>query len=137
VKAGQPETGLVIAAHGALAEAFVQTASGILGSTVDAVTVTVDDAADAFGSLGEAVKAADQGVGVLVLADLFGGSAANMALAHLDGNVEVVTGVNLAMVLEAVTHRSSPVAELAAKVAAASKNSVVVAGNLLGSRSAA
>jgi PTS system mannose-specific IIA component len=71
---------------------------------------------------------------VLVLADLFGGSAANVALSQLgEDRVEVVTGANLAMVLEAATYavRGVSLAELASRVADAARTSVVVAGHLI------
>lgn len=135
------DIGIVVAAHAPLASALCATAREILGEGV------VDDgrlrwaeveprasAADTFERLSNAIAAADQGDGVLLLADLFGGSAANVALAYLgEQQVEVVTGVNLPMVLEALTHASTcdTPAALARRVAEAAQQSVVVAGALL------
>ena len=132
-----PSTGLVIAAHGALARALADAAASILRAEPAVEAVSVDDPEAAFAAVTDAVKRADQGAGVLVLADLFGGSAANLALAQLDGRVEVVTGVNLAMVVSAIQHLEEDPGALAARVAEAARGSVVVAGDLLGSRSAA
>lgn len=134
--------GLVVATHAPLAHALVETAKDIMGEGWSAheksvIAVDVDaqnNAASAFERVSKAIALADSGSGVLVLADLFGGSAANIALAQLAADrVEVVTGVNLAMVLKAVRHREewdSPSA-LGEMVAEAARQSVVVAGSLL------
>src|SRR5690606_8122081 len=92
------------------------------------------DAAETFERVSKVITAADKGAGVLLLADLFGGSAANVALAYLgEHQVEVVTGVNLPMVLEALSHSApgATPADLARRVAQAALDSVVVAGALL------
>ena len=136
--------GVVVATHAPLANALVETAKDVMGEAWDehansVVAVYVDaqnNAASAFECVSKAIAAADHGCGVLVLADLFGGSAANIALAQLAADrVEVVTGVNLAMVLKAFRHRQdwdSPAA-LGEMVAEAARQSVVVAGSLLAS----
>lgn len=134
--------GLVVATHAPLAQALVETAKDVMGEAWSAhessvIAVDVDarnNAASAFDRVSKAIAQADSGSGVLVLADLFGGSAANIALAQLAADrVEVVTGVNLAMVLKAVRHREewdTPCA-LGEMVAEAARQSVVVAGSLL------
>jgi len=93
---------------------------------------------NAFEKVRETVKNVDEGHGVLVLADLFGGSAANLTLSQLgEDHLEVVTGANLAMLLEAITHRTdgNGVTALAERVARAARTSVVVASSLLGRKS--
>ncbi len=53
--------------------------------------------------MAQAVRSANQGDGVLILTDLFGGSPTNLSLSFLeDGKVEVVTGLNLPMIIKAV-----------------------------------
>ena len=137
--------GVVVAAHAPLAGALVQTAQRIVGTqlpgpaiTIEPVEIQPDDApAELFNKVAEAIRRADQSAGVLVLADLFGGSAANVALSQLgDEKVEVVTGANLAMVLEAVgqARRHKPLHEIAARSAESARSSVVVAGELLNPR---
>ncbi|MCP4500862.1 MAG: PTS fructose transporter subunit IIA [Deltaproteobacteria bacterium] len=130
------DIGIVVAAHAPLATALVRTVTTIVPNAqllaVD--LVPSQDADGALSLMDEAVKAADLGNGVLVLADLFGGTAANLALSQLgDGKVEVLTGANLAMVLDAVTHASSAVSagKLALRAAKAAESSVVVASALL------
>lgn len=133
--------GIVVAAHAPLASALCATAREILGDGACddgrlrwAEVEPGADAAETFERLSSVIAAADRGAGVLLLADLFGGSAANVALAYLgEQQVEVVTGVNLPMVLEALAHAAEhdTPAELARRVAEAAQQSVVVAGALL------
>lgn len=131
--------GVVVVAHGDLAEAMVNTAQSLLASEDDqstrslahcgvALTSSKDDSLEL---LSNTIKELDQGAGVLVLADLFGGSAANLALSQLGEGVEVVTGVNLAMVIDAIHHRSESLGALANHVAHAATESVIVANKLL------
>ena len=132
----QNNIGVVVAAHAPLATALVSTVKTIVPDA-QLCAVDLDPQQDADGALtlmSEAVAEADDGQGVLVLADLFGGTAANLALSQLgDGDVEVLTGANLAMVLDAVTHRerSPSAADLAERAARAAESSVVVASSLL------
>jgi PTS system mannose-specific IIA component len=133
--------GIVVAAHAPLASSLVETARQILGEEpfligpVGHVDVASGaDAASTFDTISTAIRQADRGRGVLLLADLFGGTAANVALAYLgEEQLEVVTGANLAMLLEALQRRTR-VADaqlLARKVADAAGQSVVVASALL------
>ncbi|HET7826693.1 MAG TPA: PTS sugar transporter subunit IIA [Anaeromyxobacter sp.] len=102
--------GLVVATHGRLAEELLRTAEGIVGPLAQCEAVTVGGSSssmdDARTRLGEAVKRVDTGDGVLVLTDMFGGSPANLALTFLDDKLEVVTGVNLPMILKLATARA-------------------------------
>lgn len=134
--------GLVVAAHAPLAGALVEAALQIHGDhlpvRLEQVEIRASDPpAAAFDAVASAVARADSGAGVLVLADLFGGSAANVALSQLGADrVEVITGANLPMILEAVNDaaRGRPLAEIAHRAADAARKSVVVAGELLESR---
>jgi PTS system mannose-specific IIA component len=136
-----PRIGIVVAAHAPLASALVDTARQTVGPDLMAAGpvryVDVDSGADAatsFERISQAVRDADAGGGVLLLADLFGGSASNVALAYLgEAQLEVVTGANLAMVLEALQRREQTPdpAALALRVADAAQQSVVVASTLL------
>jgi PTS system mannose-specific IIA component len=137
--------GIVVAAHAPLASALVETARQILGDEMCALGpvrhVDVESGADAastFETVSDAIRAADRGRGVLLLADLFGGTAANVALAYLgEEQLEVVTGANLAMLLEALQRRgrTADAQLLARKVADAAGQSVVVASALLSGQS--
>lgn len=95
--------GLVVATHGRLGEEILRTAEGIVGALPMARALSVSSGRpveEARAELAEAIRAVDQGEGALVLTDMFGGTPANLALTFLDGRVEVLTGVNLPMVLK-------------------------------------
>ena len=95
--------GLVVATHGRLGDELLRTAEGIVGSIPAARTVSLsaDKPMEAARvELDEAIRQVDAGEGTLVLTDMFGGTPANLSLAFLDRRVEVVTGVNLPMLLK-------------------------------------
>ncbi len=105
--------GFVVATHGRLAEELLRTAEGIVGPLEQAEALTIGAAApmeEQRARLGEAIRRVDRGDGVLVLTDMFGGTPANLALTFLDAAIEVVTGVNLHMILKLATSRSEPLA---------------------------
>ena len=131
--------GLVVATHGRLAEELLRTAEGIVGrlEQCEAVAVGADTSMDdARARLAEAVKRVDAGQGVLVLTDMFGGTPANLALTFLDEKVEVVTGVNLPMVMKLGTARAESLTVRAAAelVAAYGQKNITLASELLRSR---
>jgi len=95
--------GVVIAAHGELARELLQTAEFIVGKVERIRAISIDpslDVKDIQGAISRTIKDMDDGTGVLILTDMFGGTPANMTLPFLrEGAVEVVTGVNLPMLI--------------------------------------
>ncbi len=131
--------GLVVATHGGLAQELLRTAEGIVGplARCEAVSVAAGvSMEEARSRLGEAVKRVDGGAGVLVLTDMFGGTPANLALTFLDDNLEVVTGVNLPMILKLATARAENLTLRAAAelVTAHGQKNITLASELLRSR---
>ncbi len=104
--------GLVVAAHGHLAEELVATAEQIVGALPMTATCSIEPGAspeDIREQMRRAVAAVDSGDGVLVLADLFGGTPCNQGLTLTrERRVEVLTGVNLPMLLKANSLRGEP-----------------------------
>ncbi|HTT70729.1 MAG TPA: PTS sugar transporter subunit IIA [Anaeromyxobacteraceae bacterium] len=101
--------GLVVATHGQLAEELLRTAEGICGTLEQcrAVSLAATTAMEvARQNLADAIREVDTGEGVLVLTDMFGGTPANLALTFLNDKIEVVTGVNLPMLLKLSSCRS-------------------------------
>ena len=101
--------GLVIAAHGHLAAELVSTAEQIVGHLSGVMTCSVEPGAspdEIRTSIKLAVKSVDDGAGVLVMADLLGGSPCTQSMS-LCGKamLEVVTGVNLPMLIKANSMR--------------------------------
>lgn len=128
--------GVVVASHGALAEELLRTAEGIVGRLERCAAVSIDARVsmdEARARLERAIASVEGGEGVLVLTDMFGGTPANLALTFLDARVEVVTGVNLPMVVKLSTLRAEPmtVAALAEAIAAYGQKNVTLASALL------
>ncbi|MBW1670684.1 MAG: PTS sugar transporter subunit IIA [Deltaproteobacteria bacterium] len=96
--------GVVVTSHGRLADELLLTTVFIVGKTEQMVALSIDPSKpiDKLQSdIRKAVKEVDTGDGVLILTDMFGGTPANMSLAFLEDNkVEVITGVNLPMLIK-------------------------------------
>jgi PTS system mannose-specific IIA component len=118
--------GVVLVTHGAFAHSLAETATTVLAgqsmlTEVPLIPVSFgqNDGKDTYWSaLTKAVDDADRGSGVLVIVDMFGGTPSNLALALLaDRAVEVVTGLNLPMVLRAMQRcQTLPLHDLARDV---------------------
>jgi PTS system mannose-specific IIA component len=96
--------GVLITTHGNLGNELIKAAELIRGSLKGIVHVSVDQTKgveDLKKEISTAIKKLDQGQGVLILTDLFGGTPSNISLSFLkEGKVEVITGVNLPMLLK-------------------------------------
>ena len=127
--------GIIIVAHTDYASALLRTTEFILGPLGDCTSISVDvafDVSESVQRLNDAAQLLDKGAGVLILTDMFGGTPTNLSLALLSThNVEVVTGVNLPMILKAFSARTLPLKELAERVGEAGKQGIVVAGEVL------
>ncbi len=92
-----------MAAHGRLAAELLQTAIFIVGEMPRVIALSIDpsEPIDKLQShIKKAIKEVDEGDGVLVLTDMYGGTPANMTLSFLEKDrVEVITGVNLPMLI--------------------------------------
>ena len=131
--------GVVVATHGGLADELLRTAEGIVGKLERCEAVSVGAGTsmdDARARLADAVNRVDEGEGVLVLTDMFGGTPANLALTFLDEKVEVVTGVNLPMLLKVSGLRGSgkPIAQVAHDLAEAGRGAIGHASELIRQR---
>jgi len=131
--------GLVVATHGNLAEELIRTAAGIVGplERCEGVSVGAESSmADARSRLGEAIRRVGGEEGVLILTDMFGGTPANLALTFLDERIEVVTGVNLPMMLKLATGRADGLAvrTLAELVSGYGQKNITLASELLRTR---
>ena len=108
--------GVVVVTHGQLATELVNSAEMIVGDLPHFTAVSIgwhDDVDQAREEIGRAIQrvravaagdvvgdAAGDSADVLVLADMFGGTPANLAVTFVDAHVEVITGVNLPMLLK-------------------------------------
>jgi len=120
--------GMLIVTHGRLGEGLLDAMQMIAGpqEKVDFVSLKEGDSIDELkDKILNAVKTLDDGNGVLVFVDMFGASPSNAAAYLVNENVEVITGVNLPMLLEIASFReSSSLQELAANAMTAGVESV-------------
>lgn len=132
--------GAVIVTHGHLAKELVEATERIVGSTraIRAVSIDWDDeVADARRQIEEAIRDVDAGKGVLIFTDMFGGTPTNVSLAFLEKDrVEIVTGVNLPMLIKLTSLQKSDqtLLEIAKEVRDRGQKSVYVASEILSSR---
>ena len=96
--------GTLVVTHGHLAQELVAAAEMIVGdiSHIQAVSIGWhDDVNDARKEIERRIAEVDRGSGCLVLTDMFGGTPSNIAFAFYEpGRVEVITGVNLPMIIK-------------------------------------
>jgi mannose PTS system EIIA component len=96
--------GLVLVTHGQLAEEFRNAVEHVVGPQENFVTVAIgadDDMEQRRRDIIDAVAKVDQGSGVVVLTDMFGGTPSNLAISVMEsGRVEVIAGMNLPMLIK-------------------------------------
>ena len=112
--------GILIVSHGAFGESLIHSASHVLGKRplfLRQLGVTVHDDPDAILPVAEdLIRFLDQGQGVLVLSDIYGATPSNIAVKLLKpGKVEGLAGVNLPMLIRALTYRDEPLDSLLEK----------------------
>ncbi len=127
--------GLLLVAHAGLARELLAAAEMIVGKIdrAEAVGISPDDQGEV---IREAISGAIQKVGedgVIIMTDMFGGTPSNIGLSFLDENrVEVLTGVNLPMVIKFFSDRSGyGVSELAERLKKCGCEGITVAGDYL------
>ncbi|MDQ4120027.1 MAG: PTS sugar transporter subunit IIA [Acidobacteriota bacterium] len=128
--------GGVILSHGQMANELLAAAEMILGEIEGITAVSIgwhDDVETARTELERAISSVDQGKGILLLTDLFGGSTTNIAaMFHIEGRIEILTGVNLPMVIRLVQQDgAADLAEIAKQVLQAGREGIYLGGELL------
>lgn len=128
--------GGVIISHGQLATELVAAAEAVVGELDHIRAVSIgwhDDVEMAKAEIEQAIKEVSQGIGVLLLTDMFGGTPTNIAAMFLDNNdVEIVTGVNLPMVIKVASMtRETTLHDLAKDVEEQGKEAICRATTLL------
>ena len=128
--------GVVVITHGRLADELIDAARLIVGSieAVEGISMAPDEDMEAAQArILEAIKKVDSGKGVLILTDLFGGTPSNLSLTFLaERKVEVLSGVNLPMLLSLATGRDDKSLEEVAEMAMnAGKKNITIASRIL------
>ena len=127
--------GLLVVAHAGVARELLAAAEMIVGNLEQAEAIGIEKDASAgqvMASIKEAV-ARVSGEGAIIMTDMFGGTPSNMSLSFLEeGRVEVVTGVNLPMLIRFTQERGRcNVGELALKLKDSGREGISVAGDYL------
>jgi PTS system mannose-specific IIA component len=129
--------GALAVTHGQLAHELVAAAEMIVGeiSHIQAVSIGWhDDVNDARREIERRIAEVDHGAGVLILTDMFGGTPSNIAFSfHEPGKVDVVTGVNLPMIIKIATQKDGETLDsLARGVRDQGRSSISMASEFLG-----
>ena len=96
--------GILVISHGNLSKGLLSSLSMFYAEEkqIEALSVNCDTNIDSFTKeMGEAIARLDKGEGVIVLADMFGGSPCNSTFGYIGKNVDVIAGVNFPMLLSA------------------------------------
>ena len=130
--------GIVIVTHGRLAEALIEAAEIIIGSRLEStepVSIDLSISAEKLrAKIAKGIKAVDAQEGVLILTDMFGGTPSNLSYSFLEeGHIEVISGVNLPILIQAVNlrDRDLELGQLAADLEAFGKKSISLASGIL------
>ncbi len=132
--------GVLVLSHYRLADEFVGALRHIVGELPHVRAIGLDPASaspeDMRMQIDKALREVDMGEGVLVLVDMFGGTPSNLSLAFLEeGRVEVVTGVNLPMLVKVARHKPGiDIHELAETARDYGRRNISVASDLLAER---
>jgi PTS system mannose-specific IIA component len=131
-----PKIGGVIVSHGQVANELLSAAETVVGELRNITAVSIgwhDDVEAAKQEIERAIKQVSAGRGVLLLTDMFGGTPTNISAMFIkEGEVELVTGVNLPMVLKlATSNGNATLAEIAKTVEEQGKQSIYRTGALL------
>jgi len=130
--------GLVIVAHGGLADEFRAALEQIVGPQRQMATVSItpdDDMVDRRQRILQAIQETDKGQGAILLTDMFGGTPSNLAISVIDeANVEVLAGINLPILVKLASIRTElPLKEAVAAASDAGRKYIKVASQELSS----
>jgi mannose PTS system EIIA component len=127
--------GIVVVAHGRLAEALIETAEMIVGCSEGVQSCSFSQGSDVEKLrkiLKASIKEVNDGDGVIILTDMFGGTPSNISLSFLEDKIEVITGVNLPMLINALTKREGKgIKELAQILRENGRSNIYIASEIL------
>ena len=132
-----PLLGMVLVTHGRLAEEMVRAMEHVVGPQRAIATVCIgpnDNMEMRRKEIADAIRKVDEGRGVVMLTDLFGGTPSNLAISLLKaGKTEVIAGINLPMLIRLAGARKDMTMAAAAKAARdAGRNYITIASEFLG-----
>ena len=131
--------GGIIVSHGNLAEELLNALTIILGEAPNIESISIgwyDDVEDSKKKINLSLKRVDQENGIIIFTDMFGGTPSNLSFGFLkDNQVEIITGVNLPMLIKFVSlQRSNDLKDVARKVVEQGKKNIHLVSALLGAK---
>jgi PTS system mannose-specific IIA component len=129
--------GVLVVTHCRLGDALLEATEFILGERPEAMTavsIDIKENADKLrNKIADAIKKLKGDDGILILTDMFGGTPSNLSYSFLEeGRIEVISGVNLPMLIRAASARKTqPLFELATNLEAFGKKSISLASSIL------
>jgi PTS system mannose-specific IIA component len=129
--------GIVIVTHSQLGEALIGAAEFIIGSrseSIESVSIDLSENAEKLREkIARGIKKVKEQEGVIILTDMFGGTPSNLSYSFLEeGHIEVLSGVNLPILIQAVnTRKKMELDQLAANLEAFGKKSISLASGIL------
>lgn len=131
--------GGVVVTHGRLAIELVSAAEIIVGQIQHIIAASIgwnDEVEQGFHEIERAIKKVNQGQGVLILTDMFGGTPTNVAMTFSKpGEVEIITGVNLPMIIKmASQQKGETLDELARKVRDQGQKNIYLASEVMSTK---
>jgi PTS system mannose-specific IIA component len=129
--------GIVIVTHCNLGDALIEAAAFILGSRpeqLESVSININEEAEKLrGKVAAGIKKVDQKTGVIILTDMFGGTPSNISYSFLEeGRIEVLSGVNLPVLIKALhLRKDTELGKLAVTLETSGKKSISLASGIL------
>jgi PTS system mannose-specific IIA component len=127
--------GLVIVAHGSLAQSLLAATEHVVGPLPNAYSVSIepnDDLRARQAEINELVTTSNTGDGVIIVTDMFGGTPSNLALGAVGGrDIEVIYGANLPLLVKLAKMRERPLAEAVRAALEAGRKYIDSAANIL------
>ncbi len=129
------QVGIGLVTHGTFGKCLLAAAEMVMGKQEDCIAIGVDvekGVDETMEIIRSSIQEVEKGQGVVALTDLFGGSPTTMSLSLMKSeNLEVITGVNLPMLVATLQSRSMKLNALAEKVKTAGQQGIKVAGAML------
>jgi len=131
--------GGIIVSHGKLAEELLNALNIILGEVVNIDAISIgwyDDVEESKKKISQSLQAVNKKNGVLIFTDMFGGTPSNLSFSFIkDNRIEIITGVNLPMLIKfASLKRSNNLKDVAKKVVEQGRKNIHLASTLLNSK---
>ena len=130
--------GIILVGHNDLADSMKRVAEHVVGPLPDLVCISVlpeDDIDKKRMEIQKAIRKVKKKEGVVLLTDMFGGTPSNLAISLMEeGKIEVISGMNLPMLIKLIRMRKKPLGEAVRAAAESGSHYIMIASDLLEKR---